>query len=80
MKESLKDKIVHWLIVVLFFAAMISISTCAKSQTIGSTKTESYQASFEKKVNIDSLMDYEGPKVPIQLLYLLMKKSRLPKE
>jgi len=35
---------------------------------IATTKTEAYQASFEKKINIDSLMDYDGPKVPIQLL------------
>jgi hypothetical protein len=35
---------------------------------IATTKTEAYQASFEKKINIDSLMDYEGPKIPIQLL------------
>ena len=38
------------------------------AQVVGSTKTEEYKASFEKKINIDSLMDYEGPKVPIQLL------------
>jgi len=37
---------------------------------IATTKTEAYQASFEKKINIDSLMDYDGPKVPIQLLSL----------
>jgi curli biogenesis system outer membrane secretion channel CsgG len=37
---------------------------------IASTKTESYTASFEKKINIDSLMDYDGPKIPIQLLSL----------
>ncbi len=37
-------------------------------QVVGKTQTEEYRASFEKKVNIDSLMDYEGPKVPIQLL------------
>ena len=35
---------------------------------IATTKTESYTASFEKKINIDSLMDYDGPKIPIQLL------------
>ena len=45
-----------------------SILTECTAQTVGSTKTEQYQASFEKKVNIDSLMDYDGPKVPIQLL------------
>ena len=37
---------------------------------IASVKTESYTASFEKKINIDSLMDYDGPKIPIQLLSL----------
>ena len=37
---------------------------------IASTKTEAYVASFEKKINIDSLMDYDGPKIPIQILSL----------
>ena len=40
------------------------------SGQIASVKTESYTASFEKKINIDSLMDYDGPKLPIQLLSL----------
>jgi hypothetical protein len=35
---------------------------------IAATRTESYTASFEKKINIDSLMDYEGPTIPIQIL------------
>lgn len=35
---------------------------------IASTKTEAYVASFEKKINIDSLMDYDGPTIPIQIL------------
>ena len=35
---------------------------------IATTKTEAYQASFEKKINIDSLMDYDGPTIPIQIL------------
>ena len=37
---------------------------------IATTKTEAYQASFEKKINIDSLLDYDGVKIPIQLLSL----------
>jgi curli biogenesis system outer membrane secretion channel CsgG len=37
---------------------------------IATTKTEQYQANFEKKINIDSLMDYDGPTIPIQLLSL----------
>lgn len=55
----------------LFFLFMTVISGLLNkctAQTIGSTKTEQYQAGFEKKVNIDSLMDYNGPTIPIQLL------------
>lgn len=37
---------------------------------IATTKTEQYQAAFEKKINIDSLMDYDGPTIPVQLLSL----------
>jgi hypothetical protein len=37
---------------------------------VATTKTESYTAGFEKKINIDSLMDYEGPTIPVQLLSL----------
>lgn len=46
------------------------ISLPSLGQVVGSTKTEAYQASFEKKINIDSLMDYDGPTIPIQLLSL----------
>ena len=44
------------------------IALSSKSQNIGTTKTEEYKASFETKVNIDSLMDYSGPTIPIQIL------------
>jgi hypothetical protein len=54
---------VRWSICLL----LLSLSSYGQ---IATTKTEAYQASFEKKINIDSLMDYEGPKVPIQLLSL----------
>ena len=54
---------VRWSICLL----LLSLSSFGQ---IATTKTEAYQASFEKKINIDSLMDYEGPKVPIQLLSL----------
>jgi curli biogenesis system outer membrane secretion channel CsgG len=39
-------------------------------QTIGSVKTEAYQADFEKKQSIDVVSDYDGPKIPIQLLQI----------
>jgi len=44
------------------------LSSVANSQTIGSTKTEQYKASFETKVDISQYMDYEGPTIPIQIL------------
>ena len=47
---------------------LLLVPTLLSAQVVGSTKTEEYRASFEKKVNIDSLMDYDGPKIPIQLL------------
>lgn len=54
---------------ILAILLCICSSFVAQSQ-IATTKTEGYTASFEKKVNIDSLMDYDGPKIPIQLLSL----------
>jgi hypothetical protein len=50
----------------ILFPLLIALSS--KSQNIGTTKTEEYKASFETKVNIDSLMDYSGPTIPIQIL------------
>ena len=47
---------------------LLLFPTLLSAQVVGKTKTEEYKASFEKKVNIDSLMDYDGPKIPIQLL------------
>lgn len=55
----------------IFLSACIifSLASSHKAEAqIASTKTEAYTASFEKKINIDSLMDYEGPTVPIQIL------------
>jgi len=37
-------------------------------QTIGSTKTEQYKASFETKIDISQYLNYEGPTIPIQIL------------
>ena len=48
--------------------ALLIFPTLLSAQVVGKTQTEEYRASFEKKVNIDSLMDYDGPKIPIQLL------------
>ena len=48
----------------------ICLVTFSLSGQIATTKTEEYKAAFEKKINIDSLMDYDGPTIPIQLLSL----------
>lgn len=55
----------------LSFSLLLSVLLTYNSNAqIATTKTEAYTASFEKKINIDSLMDYDGPKIPIQLLSL----------
>jgi len=38
------------------------------AQTIGSTKTEQFKASFETKIDISQFLNYEGPTIPIQIL------------
>ena len=38
------------------------------AQVVGKTQTEQFKASFETSVTIDSLMDYDGPQIPIQIL------------
>ena len=47
---------------------LVLISIASMGQTIGSTKTEQYKASFETKIDISQFMDYEGPQIPIQIL------------
>jgi curli biogenesis system outer membrane secretion channel CsgG len=54
----------------LFSLLLSVLLTSNVSGQIATTKTEAYTASFEKKINIDSLMDYDGPTIPIQLLSL----------
>ena len=47
---------------------LLLLAIKGKSQTIGSTKTEQYKASFETKVDISEYMNYNGPTIPIQIL------------
>jgi curli biogenesis system outer membrane secretion channel CsgG len=55
----------------LLFSLLLSVLlTFNSSAQIATTKTEAYTASFEKKINIDSLLDYDGPTIPVQLLSL----------
>ena len=52
--------------ILTLLALLLSITV--KGQVIGKTQTENYKASFETKINIDSLMDYDGEQIPIQIL------------
>jgi hypothetical protein len=54
------------LFVLLSFCLLNSVAVVA--QTIGSTKTEQYKASFETAIDISKYMDYDGPQIPIQIL------------
>jgi len=65
-----KGELKYLIATILWFVLMFLIATNLPAQTIGKTVTEDYKASFEKKSNIDSLLDYDGPKIPIQILSL----------
>ena len=55
-------------IIILGFVLGCLVVDKAFGQTIGSTKTEQYKASFETKADISQFMDYNGPTIPIQIL------------
>ena len=44
------------------------LSSVAVAQTVGTTKTEQYKASFETAIDISQFLDYEGRQIPIQIL------------
>ena len=52
----------------LIFLLGVLLSNVAIAQTVGTTKTENYKASFETKVDISQYLDYEGKQIPIQIL------------
>ena len=54
-------------LLILLTACTLFFYKC-KGQTIGSTKTEQYKASFETKIDISQYLNYEGPTIPIQIL------------
>ena len=47
--------------ILTILAVLVSIT--AFSQTIGTTKTENFKASFETKIDISQFMDYDGPQI-----------------
>jgi hypothetical protein len=53
---------------IFLILAMVLFAIVVKGQVVGKTTTENYKASFETKVDISELMDYDGPTIPIQIL------------
>jgi hypothetical protein len=53
---------------IALLAVLFGIGFSVHSQTVGSTKTEQYRASFETAIDISQFMDYEGKQIPIQIL------------
>ena len=56
------------LFVFLWFVAMFFIANQLVAQTIGNTKTEEFKASFERAVDIQQYLNYNGKTIPIQIL------------
>ncbi len=54
------------LLVLLSFFLLSSAAVVA--QTIGKTQTEQYKASFERAIDIEQYLDYDGPTIPVQIL------------
>jgi hypothetical protein len=52
----------------LILSSALIMSNGLFAQTVGSTKTEQYKASFETAIDISQFMDYEGKQIPIQIL------------
>jgi len=50
----------------ILLGLLLTIS--AGAQTVGTTKTEQYKASFETAIDISQYMDYDGKQIPIQIL------------
>ena len=52
----------------VFLSFFLLKNVAGVAQTIGSTKTEQYKASFETKADISQFLNYEGKQIPIQIL------------
>ncbi len=55
-------------VVIIWFVAMFLVAQKVTAQTIGTTKTEEFKASFERAIDIQQYLDYNGKTIPIQIL------------
>jgi hypothetical protein len=60
-------KKIYALVIVLLAGFTLLVGTLS-AQTIGSTKTEQYKASFEKAIDISDYLNYDGKQIPVQIL------------
>ena len=63
-----KKDIIIAIITVIVCLLVMTISSKVNAQTVGTIKTEQYKAKFEKDASIDTLPEYYGKPIPIQLL------------
>jgi hypothetical protein len=52
----------------LLVGLFLLVAGTVSAQTIGSTKTEQYKASFETVIDISQFLDYDGKQIPVQIL------------
>lgn len=52
----------------LLLLTTIIIGNVLVAQTVGTTKTEQYKASFETAIDIERFLDYDGKQIPVQIL------------
>ena len=52
----------------LLVGLFLLVAGTISAQTIGSTKTEQYKASFETAIDISQFLDYDGKQIPVQIL------------
>ena len=68
MKQNIRENVRLVLITIVWFILMFFIATSVTAQTIGTIKTEQYKAKFEKDMSIDTIPEFHGKPIPIQLL------------
>ena len=68
MKQNIRENLRLVLITIVWFILMFFIATSVTAQTIGTIKTEQYKAKFEKDMSIDTIPEFHGKPIPIQLL------------
>ena len=66
----IKNKIGNILLPISIIISMFTISC-------GTTRTETYQADFEKKQSITTVSDYDGKQIPIQILSIGISENVL---